>query len=91
MTIKSGYSTVVNIVHLNKLNSHNTHASALDTMPRNCLFYKLGFLGLSYKIISIIQNSDFGVKQGCKLRPILFTLYPNDLAERESKITTISG
>ena len=74
-------------------------SAAFDMIPRNSLFYKLGSLGLSRKIISLLQKlyenttseecdgnklSDTfevtqGVKQGCLLSPLLFSLYLNDL------------
>lgn len=63
------YSTVdnvfnlTNIVQLNKLNGKNTYAffvdftCAFDLIPRNSLFYKLANMGLSSKIIRILQQS----------------------------------
>lgn len=66
---RKNYSTVdnvfnlVNIVHLNKLNGKYTYAffvdfsCAFDMIPRNSLFYKLSCMGLSSKIIRILQLS----------------------------------
>lgn len=64
---RKNYSTIdnvfnlANIVHLNKLNGKNTYAffvdfsCAFDMIPRNSLFYKLSCMGLSSKIIRILQ------------------------------------
>lgn len=105
------YSTVDNlfnlssIVHLNFKAKKKTFAffvdfsCAFDSIPRNSLFYKLSELGLSSKIIKILQllynkttsqvwdgeslsepfSVSQGVKQGCLLSPVLFSLYLNDL------------
>lgn len=107
------YSTVDNIfnlssiVHLNFKKKCKTYAffvdfsCAFDTIPRNSLFYKISKMGLSTKIIQILQQLynettsqvwdgeslsdsfavDQGVKQGCLLSPVLFSLYMNDLHE----------
>ena len=108
---RKGYSTIDNlfnlasIVHLNFSESKKTYAffvdfsAAFDMIPRNSLFYKLWQLGLTRKLISLLQNLyhsnvsqvwdgsslsekfpvNQGVKQGCLLSPLLFTLYLNDL------------
>lgn len=63
------YSTIdnifklINIVYLNKLNGKYTYAfsvdfsCAFDSIPRNSLFYKLSFMGLSSKLIRLLQHS----------------------------------
>ena len=71
---RKNYSTVdnifnlTNIVELNKAQGKKTFAffvdfsCAFDTIPRNCLFYKLSCLGLSTKFINILQSTYDGTE-----------------------------
>ena len=120
---RKGYSTVDNlfnltsIININFSQNKKTYAffvdftAAFDMIPRNSLFYKLSSLGLSQKMLSILQLlysntksriwdgntlSDFfnvkqGVKQGCLLSPVLFSLYLNDLHDFLPGGITFSG
>lgn len=105
------YSTIDNvynlasIVHLKFNEKKKVYAffvdfkAAFDKVPRQLLIYKLRTIGLSSKIVNLIENiygntrsavwtgnevSEYfntysGVRQGCLLSPLLFTLYLNDL------------
>ena len=120
---RKNYSTVdnvfnlSNIVEINKDQGNKTYAffvdfsCAFDTISRNCLFYKLSSLGLSSKIIRVLQATydhtqskiwdstmfsdsfpvEVGVKQGCILSPILFSLFLNDLVDYLSLGVTVAG
>ena len=120
---RKNYSTIdnifnlTNIIEINKSQGKKTFAffidfsCAFDTIPHNCLFYKLSCLGLSTKMIRILQatynNSncrifdgtsfsdpfpiEVGVKQGCILSPILFSLFLNDLVDNLPFGITVAG
>ena len=120
---RPNYSTVDNIynlasiVHLKFEEKKKVYAffvdfkAAFDKVPRKLLIYKLHMLGLSTKIVNVIESiysdtkvavwtgnevsekfsTHSGVKQGCILSPLLFTLYLNDLHEYLDGGLTVGG
>lgn len=110
---RKGYSTADNIFTLTSIartyldNSKKLFVffvdfkAAFDSIDRNALFYKLSNLGVSTKMLKVIQSlyeetmsavwngeemsnwfrSKMGVKQGCLLSPLLFSIFLDDLVE----------
>ena len=92
------YSTIdnifslTNIVEINKSVGKKKYtffvdfSSAFDTIPRNCLFYKLSCLGLSSKIIRILQvtysSNDNKIWDGnvMSISRIHYQYYKNELS-----------
>lgn len=93
---------LLNIVNLNKWNGNNT----FDIIPRKSLYYKLSYMVLSTKIIRNMKTAKavFGTKVllltfFCRawsktrllLRPLLFSLYVNELAEELPHGVNVAG